>query len=164
MNLKIRESFFVRVINNLPWVGFWFSITPKSPGGDNKKGYRRFACRYRRKNWKKEQNNRQKREKLAWTSKVQTSFTWRRQRDSNPRGLAPKRFSRPPRYDRFDMPPYVAARLRVYAILRAFLWILYHVTRKKSTIFFALAKNRDGKIKKSSRRPSFQPSNAVYNV
>ena len=31
---------------------------------------------------------------------------WRRQRDSNPRGVAPKRFSRPPRYDRFDMPPY----------------------------------------------------------
>ena len=30
---------------------------------------------------------------------------WRRQRDSNPRGVAPKRFSRPPRYDHFDMPP-----------------------------------------------------------
>ena len=30
---------------------------------------------------------------------------WRRQRDSNPRGLSPKRFSRPPRCDRFDMPP-----------------------------------------------------------
>ena len=30
---------------------------------------------------------------------------WRRQRDSNPRGVSPKRFSRPPRYDRFDMPP-----------------------------------------------------------
>ena len=34
------------------------------------------------------------------------AFAWRRQRDSNPRGVAPKRFSRPPRYDRFDMPPY----------------------------------------------------------
>ena len=33
---------------------------------------------------------------------------WRRRRDSNPRGLAPKRFSRPPRYDRFDTPPYAA--------------------------------------------------------
>ena len=31
---------------------------------------------------------------------------WRRQRDSNPRGIAPKRFSRPPRYDHFDMPAY----------------------------------------------------------
>ncbi len=30
---------------------------------------------------------------------------WRRVRDSNPRGLAPKRFSRPPRYDRFDNSP-----------------------------------------------------------
>ena len=35
-----------------------------------------------------------------------TGFSfWRRQRDSNPRGLSPKRFSRPPRYDHFDMPP-----------------------------------------------------------
>ena len=31
-------------------------------------------------------------------------FAWRRKRDSNPRGLSPKRFSRPPRYDRFDIP------------------------------------------------------------
>ncbi len=31
-------------------------------------------------------------------------FLWRRKRDSNPRGLSPKRFSRPPRYDRFDIP------------------------------------------------------------
>ncbi len=30
---------------------------------------------------------------------------WRRVWDSNPRGLASKRFSRPPRYDRFDNPP-----------------------------------------------------------
>ncbi len=31
---------------------------------------------------------------------------WRKWRDSNPRGLAPKRFSRPPRCDRFDTLPY----------------------------------------------------------
>ena len=31
---------------------------------------------------------------------------WRRGRDSNPCGVAPKRFSRPPRYDRFDTSPY----------------------------------------------------------
>ena len=30
---------------------------------------------------------------------------WRRRWDSNPRGLAPKRFSRPPRYDHFDTSP-----------------------------------------------------------
>ncbi len=38
--------------------------------------------------------------KLSALSKV-----WRREWDSNPRGLAPKRFSRPPRYDRFDISP-----------------------------------------------------------
>ncbi len=32
---------------------------------------------------------------------------WRRVRDSNPRGLAPKRFSRPPRYDHFDTLPNI---------------------------------------------------------
>ena len=32
---------------------------------------------------------------------------WRREWDSNPRGLAPKRFSRPPRYDRFDISPSI---------------------------------------------------------
>ena len=37
--------------------------------------------------------------------RVQLGSFWRRQRDSNPRGLSPKRFSRPPRYDRFDIPP-----------------------------------------------------------
>ena len=31
---------------------------------------------------------------------------WRREWDSNPRGREPKRFSRPPRYDHFDIPPY----------------------------------------------------------
>ena len=31
---------------------------------------------------------------------------WRRERDSNPCEIALKRFSRPPRYDRFDIPPY----------------------------------------------------------
>ncbi len=36
---------------------------------------------------------------------------WRRQGDSNPRGVAPKRFSRPPRYDRFDMPPSINIKL-----------------------------------------------------
>ena len=32
---------------------------------------------------------------------------WRRERDSNPCGREPKRFSRPPRYDHFDIPPYM---------------------------------------------------------
>ncbi len=34
-------------------------------------------------------------------------YFWRRGRDSNPCGVAPKRFSRPPRYDRFDTSPYM---------------------------------------------------------
>ena len=33
-------------------------------------------------------------------------FDWRRERDSNPCEIALKRFSRPPRYDHFDIPPY----------------------------------------------------------
>ena len=37
---------------------------------------------------------------------------WRRGRDSNPCGVAPKRFSRPPRYDRFATSPY-----NIYLIL-----------------------------------------------
>ena len=36
---------------------------------------------------------------------VKPTFLWRRGRDSNPCGVAPKRFSRPPRYDRFDTSP-----------------------------------------------------------
>ncbi len=37
---------------------------------------------------------------------------WRREWDSNPREIALKRFSRPPRYDHFDIPPYMKLRLR----------------------------------------------------
>ena len=63
---------------------------------------RRFACGKKRKS----------RGLLVLSARKQKSHLtmtflfWRRQRDSNPRGIAPKRFSRPPRYDRFDMPPY----------------------------------------------------------
>ena len=41
---------------------------------------------------------------------------WRREWDSNPRGLAPKRFSRPPRYDRFDISPYTLNRKCFYIL------------------------------------------------
>ena len=41
------------------------------------------------------------------TRKSRCCLFWRRVWDSNPRGIAPKRFSRPPRYDRFDNPPCV---------------------------------------------------------
>ena len=46
------------------------------------------------------------------TSAVYTNFTTgaeRRGWDSNPCGVAAKRFSRPPRYDRFDTSPYQAS-------------------------------------------------------
>ena len=46
--------------------------------------------------------------KRAPTLWVRIFLLWRRRRDSNPCGLAPKRFSRPPRYDHFDTPPYAA--------------------------------------------------------
>ena len=35
------------------------------------------------------------------------AFDKRREWDSNPRALADKRFSRPPRYDHFDISPYI---------------------------------------------------------
>ena len=44
---------------------------------------------------------------------------WRRRRDSNPRGLSPKRFSRPPRYDRFDTPPRAKIITRCAAICKS---------------------------------------------
>ena len=45
--------------------------------------------------------------KLAWTKKVQTSFIWRRGRDSNPCALSRKLISSQPRYDHFDTSPYM---------------------------------------------------------
>ena len=54
---------------------------------------------------------------------------WRRLRDSNPRGLSPKRFSRPPRYDRFDKPPFIVvfvkilSNLNFYVIFTLFLFL-----------------------------------------
>ena len=39
-------------------------------------------------------------------------FDWRRIRDSNPCAREGKRFSRPPRYDRFDNSPYVKRKNR----------------------------------------------------
>ena len=49
--------------------------------------------------------------KTKRTSVFACPFCWRRKRDSNPRGLSPKRFSRPPRYDRFDTSPCVNSNL-----------------------------------------------------
>ena len=42
------------------------------------------------------------------------AFFWRRERDSNPRGIAPKLISSQPRYDRFDISAY---EIVIYHIL-----------------------------------------------
>ena len=49
---------------------------------------------------------------------------WRRERDSNPCGRVPKRFSRPPRYDHFDIPPYMNCRVADFIGYSIFLEIL----------------------------------------
>ncbi len=49
---------------------------------------------------------------------------WRRRRDSNPCGVAPKRFSRPPRYDHFDTSPYIRAVSKT-AVKRV---LIYYIT------------------------------------
>ena len=53
---------------------------------------------------------------------------WRRGWDSNPCGVAPKRFSRPPRYDHFDTSPGGENR----AVARE---LYYHDSRGVSTAF-----------------------------
>ena len=56
---------------------------------------------------------------------------WRRERDSNPCGRVPKRFSRPPRYDHFDIPPYMNCRqadfIGLLNFLEIFLEMLFSV-------------------------------------
>ena len=47
---------------------------------------------------------------LIFRFKGNLNLKWRRGRDSNPCGVAPKRFSRPPRYDHFDTSPYKTSR------------------------------------------------------
>ena len=48
--------------------------------------------------------------------KMRDFWYWRRRQDSNLRGVAPKRFSRPPRCDRFDTPPRFLNLLDDYII------------------------------------------------
>ena len=55
-------------------------------------------------------NGKHNQRKKPWSSNEHQGVLWRRGRDSNPCGLAPKRFSRPPRYDRFDTSPSVKLR------------------------------------------------------
>ena len=64
---------------------------------------------------------------------------WRRKRDSNPRGVSPKRFSRPPRYDRFDIPAknkiVQRKRLKIHAL--ALDCFLLYPNQKEMSIDFS---------------------------
>ena len=61
-------------------------------------------------------------------AKLPVCLQWRRGWDSNPCGVAPKRFSRPPRYDHFDTSPGGENR----AVARE---LYYHDSRGVSTAF-----------------------------
>ena len=54
---------------------------------------------------------------------------WRRERDSNPCGREPKRFSRPPRYDRFDNPPCFIELSDVLLLLCATICVVFSNVR-----------------------------------
>ncbi len=57
------------------------------------------------------------------------AIRWRRRRDSNPCGVSPKRFSRPPRYDHFDTSPHI--------IITKGRWITKLLSRNRVTTYFA---------------------------
>ena len=68
----------------------------------------------------------------------------RRGWDSNPRALADKRFSRPPRYDHFDTSP----RWFVFMPLSQRHWLFYHTEKPESIQnfkFFGFSCQRSGK-------------------
>ena len=58
--------------------------------------------------------------RMCSTTWATSAYFWRKRRDSNPRGLSPKRFSRPPRYDRFDTLPYKIKANRFFCFLKPF--------------------------------------------
>ena len=74
-------------------------------------------------------------EKQNGQAKNACPFCWRRKRDSNPRGLSPKRFSRPPRYDRFDIPP-LGITVESIAIIAYFVNRISKIVALKSVVVF----------------------------
>ena len=74
-------------------------------------------------------------EKQNEQAKNACPFCWRRKRDSNPRGLSPKRFSRPPRYDRFDIPPFITT-VESIAIIAYFVNRISKIVALKSVVVF----------------------------
>ncbi len=65
---------------------------------------------------------------------------WRRERDSNPCEIALKRFSRPPRYDRFDIPPYLTLILyhKLFFLSTPFCYFLLLPFFFPISVFFGL--------------------------
>ena len=75
--------------------------------------------------------------KQGRTASVRLCSHWRRLRDSNPRGLAPKRFSRPPRYDRFDKPPHK----KIFYILSKIVYVVKRTDGFFTPVRFGLSSN-----------------------
>ena len=71
---------------------------------------------------------------LTFLKSFYSVFDKRREWDSNPRALADKRFSRPPRYDHFDTSPYLCSGLRFRLARRQV--IFYHLFFNMSIYFF----------------------------
>ena len=87
---------------------------------------------------------------------------WRRERDSNPCGRVPKRFSRPPRYDHFDIPPYMNCRSADFIgysiFLEIFLEMLFSVafgSARKVSVYKAFLRFCDRYARKFSRPVPF---------
>ena len=94
---------------------------------------------------------------------------WRRKRDSNPRGVAPKRFSRPPRYDRFDIPAYPLLNYNAISVFRrkednAFHNEIYYTPLKGKSQSFSPTKTKKlGRLCKSQAFPSVK-NYSLFNV
>ena len=73
----------------------------------------------------------------------------RREWDSNPRALADKRFSRPPRYDHFDISPY--SLFSVFCASLSAQDIFYHRTSHMSTPKFTFFYIFSKKVSATSR-------------
>ena len=70
---------------------------------------------------------------------LKPSRRWRKWRDSNPRGLAPKRFSRPPRCDRFDTLPYFLPLYQLSTRMSNCFWVFVGGNRVLLLLFICVA-------------------------
>lgn len=69
---------------------------------------------------------------------LKPSRRWRKWRDSNPRGLAPKRFSRPPRCDRFDTLPYFLPLYQLSTRMSNCFWVFVGGNRVLLLLFICV--------------------------